>query len=108
MPMNEKYDVFLSMANLLKRMGFHQKAELLLYEAMSYSQEPYEAHMQLGLIFLDKEDSPAIIGNPNAGDADLSRAARRFFFKVIIVASRCSIPRVASDNCISRSWIAFF
>ena len=56
MPMNEKYDVFLSMANLLKRMGFHQKAELLLYEAMSYSQEPYEAHMQLGLIFLDKED----------------------------------------------------
>ena len=58
MPMNEKYDVFLSMANLLNRMGFHQKAELLLYEAMSYSQEPYEAHMQLGLIFLDKEKMP--------------------------------------------------
>ena len=56
MPVSEKYDIFLSMANLLKKMGFHQKAELLLYEAMSYSQEPYEAHMQLGLIFLDKED----------------------------------------------------
>ena len=56
MPMEEKYDVFLSMSKLLKLMGFHQKAELLLYEAMSYTQQPYEAHLQLGLIFLDKED----------------------------------------------------
>jgi hypothetical protein len=52
MPMDEKYDIFLSMAKLLKIMGFHQKAELLLYEAMSYTREPYGAHLQLGLIFL--------------------------------------------------------
>ena len=51
-PMNEKYDIFLSMAKLLKHMGFHQKAELLLYEAMSYSRAPHEAHLQLGLLFL--------------------------------------------------------
>jgi hypothetical protein len=56
MPMEERYDVFLSMSKLLKLMGFHQKAELLLYEAMSYTQHPFEAHLQLGLLFLDKED----------------------------------------------------
>ena len=42
------------MAKLLKTMGFHQRAELLLYEAMSYSTSPYEAHVQvidLNLIF---------------------------------------------------------
>ena len=56
MPAQEKYDVFLSMSKLLQTMGFHQRAELLLYEAMSYTTNPYEAHMQLGLLFLDKED----------------------------------------------------
>mmetsp|Transcript_11293 Transcript_11293/g.18386 ORF Transcript_11293/g.18386 Transcript_11293/m.18386 type:complete len:959 (-) Transcript_11293:257-3133(-) len=56
MPNEEKYDIFISMSRLLKDMGFYQKAELLLYEAMSYSKEPYEAHYQLGLLFLDKED----------------------------------------------------
>ena len=56
MPNEEKYDVFLSMSKLLKVMGFDQRAELLLYEAMSYSREPHEAHYQLGLLMLDKED----------------------------------------------------
>lgn len=56
MPMEDRYDVFLSMSKLLKIMGFHQRAELLLYEAMSYTTNPYEAHYQLGLLFLDKED----------------------------------------------------
>jgi hypothetical protein len=57
MPMEERYDVFLSMAKLLKLMGFHQRAELLLYEAMAYTNQPYEANLQLGLLFLDKEDT---------------------------------------------------
>ena len=56
MPIEERYDVFVSIAKLLKRMGFHQRAELLLYEAMSYTTNPYEAHFQLGLLALDKED----------------------------------------------------
>jgi hypothetical protein len=56
MPMKERYDVFISMSRLLKTMGFFEKAELLLYEAISYSQEPYEAHYQLSLLLLDKED----------------------------------------------------
>jgi hypothetical protein len=56
MPTEERYDVFLSMSKLLKIMGFHQRAELLLYEAMSYTTNPHEAHLQLGLLFLDKED----------------------------------------------------
>jgi hypothetical protein len=56
MPMEERYDVFLSMSKLLKRMGFQQRAELLLYEAMAYAKEPYEAHLQLSLLFLDKEN----------------------------------------------------
>lgn len=56
MPISEKYDVFLSMAKILKSMGFHQRAELLLYEAMAYTSEPFEAHLQLGLLFIDKED----------------------------------------------------
>ena len=30
--------------------------QLLLYEAMSYTSNPYEAHLQLGILFLDKED----------------------------------------------------
>jgi tetratricopeptide (TPR) repeat protein len=55
-PSEEKYDIFISMSRLLKDMGFYQKAELILYEAMSYSKEPYEAHYLLGLLFLDKED----------------------------------------------------
>ena len=56
-------------------MGFHQRAELLLYEglslllllllllllAMSYTNNPYEAHLQLGLLFLDKEGNLIII-----------------------------------------------
>ena len=49
MPLDARYDVFLSMAKLLKLMGFHQRAELLLYEAMSYTTTPREAHLQLGL-----------------------------------------------------------
>lgn len=56
MPMSERYDIFLSMSKLLKIMGFYQRAELLLYEAMSYTTNPFEAHLQLGLLFLDKED----------------------------------------------------
>ena len=56
MPLEERYDVFLSMARLLKLMGFQQRAELLLYEAMSYTTLPYEAHLQLGLLALDRED----------------------------------------------------
>ena len=56
MPISEKYDVFLSMSKILKSMGFHQRAELLLYEAMAYTSEPFEAHLQLGLLFIDKED----------------------------------------------------
>ena len=56
MPMEERYDVFLSMSKLLKVMGFHQRAELLLFEAISYTTKPYEAHFQLALLYLDKED----------------------------------------------------
>jgi hypothetical protein len=56
MPMEERYDVFLSMSKLLKQMGFHQRAELLLYEAMSYSSSPHEAHFQLALLLLDREN----------------------------------------------------
>ena len=56
MPSEEKYDTFISMSRLLKDMGFYQKAELMLYEAMSYSKEPYDAHYLLGVLFLDKED----------------------------------------------------
>jgi hypothetical protein len=55
-PSQEKYDVFLSMAKLLMAMGFHQRAEVLLYEAMSYTKDAYEAHLQLGLLSLDRED----------------------------------------------------
>jgi hypothetical protein len=44
------------MSKLLKGLGFLQKAELLLYEALTYSQEPHEAHLQLGLLFVDQED----------------------------------------------------
>lgn len=56
MPVSERYDVFISMSKLLKTMGFYQKAELLLYESLSYAQDPSEAHLQLALMFLDKED----------------------------------------------------
>ena len=56
MPMEDRYDVFLSMSKLLKQMGFHQRAELLLYEAMSYSTVPHEAHLQLALLLLDREN----------------------------------------------------
>lgn len=56
MPISAKYDVFLSMSKILKSMGFHQRAELLLYEAMAYTSQPFEAHLQLGLLFIDKED----------------------------------------------------
>ena len=56
MPLEERYDVFLSMSRLLKLMGFHQRAELLLLEAMSYTNAPYEAHYQLGLLAMDRED----------------------------------------------------
>lgn len=56
MPLHDRYDVFVSMAKILKKMGFHQRAELLLYEAMSYTTIPYEAHLQLGILAMDKED----------------------------------------------------
>lgn len=56
MPMAERYDIFISMAKLLKMMGFIQRSELLLYESMAYSNQPYEAHFQLGLLYLDRED----------------------------------------------------
>lgn len=56
MPAKEKYDVFLSMARLLTTMGFQQRAELLLYEAMSYVKDPYEAHLQLGKMFSKLHD----------------------------------------------------
>jgi hypothetical protein len=56
MPSGERYDVFLSMAKLLKAMGFHQRAELMLHEAMTHTVNAYEANFQLGLLFLDKED----------------------------------------------------
>ena len=56
MPLEERYDVFVSMAKILKRMGFQQRAELLLYEAMGYTTTPYEAHYQLALLGLDKEE----------------------------------------------------
>jgi tetratricopeptide (TPR) repeat protein len=56
MPSEERYDVFLSMAKLLKAMGFHQRAEMILHEAMTHTINAYEANFQLGLLFLDKED----------------------------------------------------
>jgi len=56
MPNEEKYDIFISMAKLLKMMGFYQRAELLLYEAMAHTNNPFEAHFQLGLLNLDKEN----------------------------------------------------
>jgi tetratricopeptide (TPR) repeat protein len=56
MPSEERYDVFLSMAKLLKAMGFHQRAEMILHEAMTHTTNAYEANFQLGLLFLDKED----------------------------------------------------
>lgn len=56
MPSEEKYDVFISMAKLLMTMGFHQRAEVLLYEAMTYTKDAYEAHLQLSLLSLDRED----------------------------------------------------
>jgi hypothetical protein len=56
MPNLERYDIFLTMSKLLKAMGFLQKAEVLLYEAIPYSTEPYEAHHQIGLLLLSKED----------------------------------------------------
>lgn len=56
MPSEERYDVFLSMAKLLKAMGFHQRAELILHEAMTHTTNAYEANFQLALLFLDKED----------------------------------------------------
>jgi hypothetical protein len=56
MPSESRYDVFLSMAKLLKLMGFHRRAELLLYESMSYTMEPFDAHLQLGILALDRED----------------------------------------------------
>jgi hypothetical protein len=58
MPIEDRYDVFLSMAKILKRMGFQQRAELLLYEAMSYTTSPHEAHYQLALLALNKEELP--------------------------------------------------
>lgn len=56
MPLSERYDVFISMSKLLKTMGFYQKAELLLYESLSYAKDPSEAHLQLALLFIEKED----------------------------------------------------
>jgi hypothetical protein len=56
MPLEARYEVFISMAKLLKTMGFHQRAELLLYEATSYTTQPHEAHFHLGLLALDRED----------------------------------------------------
>jgi len=56
MPPQERYDIFLSMAKLLKIMGFHQRAEALLYESIGYTQTPFESHFQLTLLALEKED----------------------------------------------------
>jgi tetratricopeptide (TPR) repeat protein len=55
MPLQERYDVFLSMSKLLRLMGFHQKAELVLYEALGYSPAAFEAHLELASLFLEKE-----------------------------------------------------
>ena len=55
LPLLERYDVFLSMAKLLRLMGFHQKAELVLYEALGYSPRPLAAHFQLAALFLEQE-----------------------------------------------------
>jgi tetratricopeptide (TPR) repeat protein len=55
MPLQERYEVFLSMSSLLRLMGFHQKAELVLYEALGYSTSPFEAHFNLASLFLEKE-----------------------------------------------------
>lgn len=51
MPSSEKYAIFVSMAKLLKYMGFHQRAEVLLTESLNFahgSVSPFETHFQLG------------------------------------------------------------
>jgi hypothetical protein len=52
----EKYDVFISMSKMLRIMGHNQRAELLLYESLTLSIDPSEAHRQLSLLFIEKED----------------------------------------------------
>jgi tetratricopeptide (TPR) repeat protein len=56
MPASQRYDAFLSMARILKMMGHYQKAELLLFEALTHSEDPSEAHLQLALLYIDGED----------------------------------------------------
>jgi tetratricopeptide (TPR) repeat protein len=56
MPMIDKYDLFVTMAKLLKEMGYYSRAEMLLFEAIRYSNEPSDAYYQLSLLSLDKED----------------------------------------------------
>lgn len=56
MPALQRYDAFLSMARILKMMGHYQKAELLLFEALTHSEDPSEAHLQLALLYIDGED----------------------------------------------------
>ena len=55
MPLQERFDVFLSMAKLLRLMGFQQKAELVLYESLGYSPRPFAAHFRLAQLFLEQE-----------------------------------------------------
>ena len=50
-PSYEKYNIFLTMAKLLKYMGFHQRAEVLLIESLNFAHTPvtpFESHFQLG------------------------------------------------------------
>jgi tetratricopeptide (TPR) repeat protein len=54
--MIDKYDLFVTMAKLLKEMGYYSRAEMLLFEAIRYSNEPSDAYYQLSLLSLDKED----------------------------------------------------
>ena len=56
MPLDARYTTQLSMAILLRRLGFPRRAELVLYEATSLRSQPYEANLQLALLALDRED----------------------------------------------------
>ena len=48
--------MFISMSKILRIMGHNQRAELLLYESLTLSLDPSEAHRQLALLFIEKED----------------------------------------------------
>ena len=57
MPLDVRHEVFLSLAQLLRTMGFAHRAELLLYEAISYAEDAFAAHAALARLSLAKEDS---------------------------------------------------